>query len=440
MSDTVGMTRRHVNDQQWFVLSWVADGCPDGVFEEGDHGHKISARALSNRGLVKVRRKAGKWHAQLTETGRYYLENQRFPLAPDADVPARRAATRPESQARVDTRTSTPPKSKPKSPTETLVAAVVRSGGVLCGEALKGYGDLNQLIFAANRFRKTPPGTRLGSFYAPQRGHCLWLLELLGWSASWEEPLKIPERTGRFHPAVGQLRDSGLAGVGRGAGSRRALRILNILARAAEARGYAISAARRDSNQYGSWQQRQPRGDLLIATNNAVCGVRIHHVQEQVPAPEGSWKRVDVVATDRLRLTLHAMRGTDKTWSDTDRRPVDHTLHEVLLQVAFEDAAAVVYAALQREAEEMRALRAEQEAQRRRREEEERERRERLADEVRRWRYAQDIREYCHALRAGGPSPDLQAHVEWALRHADSIDPMVAPASPSSPPNLDVEF
>lgn len=40
----VVMTRRHLNDQQWFVLSWVADGCPDGVLDEGDHGHKISAR------------------------------------------------------------------------------------------------------------------------------------------------------------------------------------------------------------------------------------------------------------------------------------------------------------------------------------------------------------------------------------------------------------
>lgn len=69
------MTRRHLNNQQWFVLSWVADGCPDGVFDEGDHGHKISARALSNRGLITVRRRNGKWSAKLTNTGRFYLES-----------------------------------------------------------------------------------------------------------------------------------------------------------------------------------------------------------------------------------------------------------------------------------------------------------------------------------------------------------------------------
>lgn len=418
------MTRRHVNDQQWFVLSWVADGCPDGVFEEGDHGHKISARALSNRGLVKVRRKAGKWHAQLTDTGRYYLENQRFPLAPDAVVPARRSGSRSESKARVDTRTSTPPKPNLKTPTEALVAAVVTAGGVLCGEAIGEYRDLNQLTLAANRFRKTPPGTRLGSFYAPERGHCLWLLELRGWNASWEEGFKIPERAGRLHPAVGPLRDTGLPGIGRGVSRQRALRILNALAGAGEARGYAISAPKLDTNRNRSWDDRQPRGDLLIATDSTSCGVRIHHIQKQVPAPEGSWHSVDLVATDRLRVTLYPLRGRDTTWSDAGGRTVEQKLHEVLLRVAFEDAAARVQALLHREAEDARALRAEQEAQRRRREQEERERQEQLADEVRRWRYADDIREYCRALLAENPAPDVQAHVEWALGHADSIDPL----------------
>lgn len=68
------------------MLSWVADGCPDGVFDEGDHGHKISARALSNRGLITVRRRNGRWSAKLTDTGRFYLENRRSPVPADADV------------------------------------------------------------------------------------------------------------------------------------------------------------------------------------------------------------------------------------------------------------------------------------------------------------------------------------------------------------------
>lgn len=144
----------------------------------------------------------------------------------------------------------------------------------------------------------------------------------------------------------------------------------------------------------------------------------------QVPAPESSWNRVDVVATDRIRLALTTTDGRDRTWSDTNKRRVEDKLHEVLLHFAIVDAEGLVRAQIQREDELIRERRAAEEAERKRREEEERQRRDGLNDEVARWRQAQDIREYCRALAMNRSCAEVTAHVEWALEYADSIDPL----------------
>ena len=46
------MAERTVNARQVEVLKWIAEGCPDDVMT-GDT-HKVTARALKSRGLVKV--------------------------------------------------------------------------------------------------------------------------------------------------------------------------------------------------------------------------------------------------------------------------------------------------------------------------------------------------------------------------------------------------
>ena len=67
-----------MNERQRGILRWIADGCPDRPWP--DETHKHSARALQNRGLVKVLRVDGRWSARLTEAGRYYLEHGRYPV------------------------------------------------------------------------------------------------------------------------------------------------------------------------------------------------------------------------------------------------------------------------------------------------------------------------------------------------------------------------
>ena len=78
----MGFRDVQLNDAQLKVLRWVADGCPDGVYN--DWSHRSSARALSNRGLVTVDGHGSQWRAVLTETGAYYLAHGAYPEAKEA--------------------------------------------------------------------------------------------------------------------------------------------------------------------------------------------------------------------------------------------------------------------------------------------------------------------------------------------------------------------
>jgi hypothetical protein len=73
------MARRFgpLNERQVAVLSWIAEGCPDGIME-GD-SYKVSAVALQDRGLIQVSRRRGVWQAEVTAGGRYYVLHGAFP-------------------------------------------------------------------------------------------------------------------------------------------------------------------------------------------------------------------------------------------------------------------------------------------------------------------------------------------------------------------------
>lgn len=71
-----------VNERQLEVLQWVADGCPDGKWDEGVTTYKLTATALQNRRLVKIRKGTTvdkRWECTITEAGRHYLEHGDYP-------------------------------------------------------------------------------------------------------------------------------------------------------------------------------------------------------------------------------------------------------------------------------------------------------------------------------------------------------------------------
>ncbi|MDF1705051.1 MAG: excisionase [Aeromicrobium sp.] len=121
-----------VNERQLEVLQWVADGCPEGRWPDGDTSHKMSANALKSRRLVKIRKGTSvekRWEATITEAGRHYLEHGDYPaghvwsrvtMAPIHDEPKQRG--RPPSKNYVpppteDDEPMTGPPLKPSPPT-----------------------------------------------------------------------------------------------------------------------------------------------------------------------------------------------------------------------------------------------------------------------------------------------------------------------------------
>lgn len=57
-----------LNGKQVEILRWIADGCPDGRYDDG-FAHRIVARALEGRGLVAIKGRGASWQAEITAAG-----------------------------------------------------------------------------------------------------------------------------------------------------------------------------------------------------------------------------------------------------------------------------------------------------------------------------------------------------------------------------------
>lgn len=58
-----------LNAAQAAALAWIVEGCPDGAYPDGSYAHRITARALRNRGLIEISGHGATWRAVPTERG-----------------------------------------------------------------------------------------------------------------------------------------------------------------------------------------------------------------------------------------------------------------------------------------------------------------------------------------------------------------------------------
>jgi len=119
------------------VLEWIKAGRPEGVYDEEDYTHRISARALESRGLVVIRGHGRSWVATLTPRGELWpeasdedeQEQQRRlsrrsravsdRLLPDDSPPTPSDAPKPDAAVRAARRIASRPKRK--QPKTTVV-------------------------------------------------------------------------------------------------------------------------------------------------------------------------------------------------------------------------------------------------------------------------------------------------------------------------------
>jgi hypothetical protein len=145
------------------------------------------------------------------------------------------------------------------------------------------------------------------------------------------------------------------------------------------------------------------------------------------PAEKYSYERTEYVATGLLRLRFenYFKIPTRREWNETEEKPLEGRLREILIALYF----AVEAQRLSDEDDRREAVRRAEEEQRRW-EREERERREReavkaLLAEAKAWDDARRIRGYVAAMRKR--DAESLAWAEWASAVADRLDPTLKP-------------
>jgi len=248
-----------------------------------------------------------------------------------------------------------------------------------------------------------------------------------------ENRITVPERPGRYHPLVQQIRvalesqeDADRAGkpvpcfgieVSRKS-RQRALRIMDSLIKALESRRMSVSLDR-------------ARNRTLVDVRGVAVGIQLEERFKQAEVRPGRWKRVE---TGQLALKIDGWnRDLRQTWADGKKQRVENCLNSFVVGL-------VASAEIRRERERKTQEREREERERRLRAEEER-RQERLEQkrvaEIRQqaadWEEAERLRAYAAAVRSALAEPDgllgpsSQAWFEWAEEYISRLDPLVDP-------------
>lgn len=428
----MGRSPNHLTVAQHDLLKWVADGCPDGVYD--GHSHRVSARNLHNRGLMQVAGKSTTWTAKITPQGTRILQEQ------TTRVEAARQRERQEAQARAEQERE---RQLLRARAVEVLDGVVAAGGRLdLGPDINDRG-IEQIEGFLAREGLLPVGQRLT--HEPTR-----MDPTLGVTAYLEPdftaltPLRdvtVPRQLRDPHPAVVAFQDK-RAYVSKKQIPRTA-RLLQAIVSAATEMGWKVSQAR---SAYTGHREVSP--DLTLGLPSSEVVVTLRELDQRgrtgFAFTTGSeyYTRVqtttanrDFLASGRLELTLA------KCWEqqsilrlyDTDEATLEEQLPTFIQRLEVSEAEA--HWAREEEArrsgirevrwhevrkEAFAALTQQRNA-------------ERLRDELARRDAAAAMREYADEIDAAAARSagiDAEAAHEWATwirQHAETTDPLNGP-------------
>jgi hypothetical protein len=214
---------------------------------------------------------------------------------------------------------------------------------------------------------------------------------------------------------------------------RRRLRILNVVFRELERRGFRISAEHGPVTKVTAEPDRDAVEIMLF---EQVRRVR-RRLSEEEMASSGYFMRKSTQTTKHtgeleLRVTSATAKDVPSTLSDEDDNRLETRMVEFLAAIL---AAAAYVRARREEYETEQRRRREQEEEERRREAERRAERARelgLRQRAEAWRMAAAVRDYVAAVRTAAENdaidlaPDaLEEWTSWAFAHADALDPLL---------------
>ena len=262
----MGRSADYLSMAQFDLLSWVSGGCKDGIYE--GTSFRISARALHNRGLIRVEGRGPAWTAKITLEGTRLLKEQ------SRRVETERERERREEQARAEPERES---QRLRARAVEMLAAVTAAGGRLALKAGTNEREVSEVASCLARERLLPHGQRLA--HEPTR-----MDPSLGVTAYLEPdfaaltPLRtfrVPQQLRGPHPAVTAFQNK------RQHVSRpqipRAARYLQGLIDAATEMGWSAPAKAPD----GYAGHGEPSPDLSIRLPSCEVRVTVRELDER---------------------------------------------------------------------------------------------------------------------------------------------------------------
>lgn len=260
----MGRASTYLTVAQFDLLRWIADGCPEGIYEGG--AHRVSARALHNRGLVRVSGQGSTWTASITPAGKSRLDEEA------GRVEAERKRAQEEQRQRDEQARK---RQEKQDQAVRLLEDVITAGGRLALGTTISEFDVSQIARLLADQGLLPSGQRLA--HEPTR-----MDPVLGVTAYLEPDItatipttavRVPSQLRSPHAAVEAFR-AHRQNVSK-AQIPRAARILQGLVTAAQSRQWKVPAQR------PSGSRRDASPDLLISTPSQEVVVTIYELDER---------------------------------------------------------------------------------------------------------------------------------------------------------------
>lgn len=473
-----------LNDRQLALLTRIGAGTDPVTSASPELA--VTARALKDRGLVTMPKKKGKWQAEITDAGRFYLEHGHHPdrpeptphkprsAAPEVETPIA-ADPPPDADTPAETkpspkRAAKPPRPSPAAVGPVLIAQVQEAGRFLrITDASHEERARYRRAFDAAR-QCAPEGYHLKYSGRAKGDFFLGLLRVTGEDDTEWNRIRLARSR-----VITDVEDV-LAAVTKDHSAfetseevlPRVLALLRLLAEQALARYGEIAVSKK---------RRQPRPLLTVHGRTYEISFRerqkpVRYVPKQPGRRTYDWQRVTPAhkfePSGELELLVSENSGYGynygwkKEWADTAKKPLEEQIGSVFraLKARAEEQER---ARLEREAEQqrLREERERQEAERQRleAEREERERREwetavntasvkavhavraeHFGTALEQWRAAGEIRAFCAALDEAADVSEEALEAErlrewsaWGKAEADQLDPTLGGKGLASP-------
>jgi hypothetical protein len=438
-----------LNPTQLEVLTWVRDGCADGVYE--DFSHRVTARALHNRGLIAVSGHGASWTGSLTGDGAYYLEHGTYPAGKSSarsGRPARRSnvSSRPAAQRLAADEGKKRSKERKLGPVDRLMASLTESTDQLVQVPYREARRYRQLAASAKRFGRIPEGMFLSFDHRRDRGELMMeiaLKPLPAWQTAVLDPVPVAEILRDPTDVVSHLMGSQEFAV-VGEPRERALRLVEALVVGGRERGMTVSVSKRGPSRRDRYTTGVVQTDTVqfrLEGVDFVLQVRQAILQEAHQPTERELARArrgyvfpdfDDVPDRHLEIELEGDGGEfwASRWKDTDEHRLEDDLAQIVEEIRLRHGNL-----LQRKEDELK-----QQGERRRNWEIAREKAvekyrrqfvlKTMHTQSARWSEAEGLRRYAEAVRdkASRMDADERAQaLDWADQiecTADRIDPL----------------